>query len=209
MKNTLERFLHSQSTGAIILFFAAILAFFWANSPWSNLYYHLSHLDLGIHFHGQQYHLSLGHWVKDGLMTIFFFVVGLEIKREVVVGELSDPRKMILPIAAALGGSICPALIYYFFNVSGEALHGWGIPMATDIAFALGILALFGKRVPLGLKIFLTALAIVDDLLAILVIAFFYTASINISALILAIFLLGVLSWVVRRGKHQPGIHLP
>ncbi len=209
MKNTLERFLHSQSTGAIILFFAAILAFFWANSPWSNLYYHLSHLDLGIYFHGQQYHLSLGHWVKDGLMTIFFFVVGLEIKREVVVGELSDPRKMILPIAAALGGSICPALIYYFFNVSGEALHGWGIPMATDIAFALGILALFGKRVPLGLKIFLTALAIVDDLLAILVIAFFYTASINISALILAIFLLGALSWVVRRGIHQPGIHLP
>ena len=209
MKNTLERFLHSQSTGAIILFFAAILAFFWANSPWSNLYYHLSHLDLGIYFHGQQYHLSLGHWVKDGLMTIFFFVVGLEIKREVVVGELSDPRKMTLPIAAALGGSICPALIYYFFNVSGEALHGWGIPMATDIAFALGILALFGKRVPLGLKIFLTALAIVDDLLAILVIAFFYTASINISALILAIFLLGALSWVVRRGIHQPGIHLP
>lgn len=209
MKNILERFLHSQATGAIVLLAAAAAAVLWANSPWSGWYHHISHLDLGIHFNDQQYHLSLGHWIKDGLMAIFFFVVGLEIKREIVVGELSEPRKALLPLAAACGGALVPALIYLFFNRSGVALQGWGIPMATDIAFALGVLALFGKRVPLGLKVFLTALAIVDDLLAILVIAFFYTSTINFAALAAAAALLALLAWIIRHGGRSPGIHLP
>lgn len=209
MKNILERFLHSQATGAIVLLAAAVAAVLWANSPWSGWYHHISHLDLGIHFNGEQYHLSLGHWIKDGLMAIFFFVVGLEIKREIVVGELSEPRKALLPLAAACGGALVPALIYLFFNRSGVALQGWGIPMATDIAFALGVLALFGKRVPLGLKVFLTALAIVDDLLAILVIAFFYTSTINFAALAAAAALLALLAWIIRYGGRSPGIHLP
>ncbi len=209
MKNILERFLHSQATGAIILLAAASLAVFWANSSWSEWYHHISQLDLGIHFNGQQYHLSLGHWIKDGLMVVFFFVVGLEIKREIVVGELSDPRKALLPLAAACGGALVPALIYLSLNRSGVPMQGWGIPMATDIAFALGILALFGKRVPLGLKVFLTALAIIDDLLAILVIAFFYTSTINFAALASAAVLIALLAWIIRCGGRSPGIHLP
>ena len=208
MRTILERFFHSQATGAIVLLAAAVFAVFWANSPWSGMYAHLSHLQLGLHVDNQQYYLPLAYWIKDGLMAIFFFVVGLEIKREVVVGELSEPRKAILPIAAACGGALAPALIYVFFNRSGAVLQGWGIPMATDIAFALGVLALFGKRVPLGLKIFLTALAIVDDLFAILVIAFFYTAQIKLSALAAAAVLLAILAWMIRRGIRSPGIHL-
>ena len=210
MRNLLDRFLHSQTTGAIVLLAAAALALFWANSSWSDWYFTLSHQKLGLHIGDDAYLLSLGHWIKDGLMVIFFFVVGLEIKREIMVGELSDPRRALLPIAAACGGAAVPALIYAFFNFStGEGSQGWGIPMATDIAFALGVLALFGKRVPLGLKVFLTALAIVDDLLAILVIAFFYTSDINITALITAALLLGLLLWVIRRGVRSPGVHLP
>ncbi len=209
MKNLLERFFHSQTTGALVLLAAAVIAVTWANSPWAEIYHRLSHMNLGLHLDGQQFTLSLGHWIKDGLMVIFFFVVGLEIKREAQVGELSEPRKALLPMVAACGGAVVPALIYLYLNPSGEAMRGWGIPMATDIAFALGVLALFGKRVPLGLKVFLTALAIVDDLLAILVIAFFYTASINLYALASAAILLAVLSGVVRRKVYSSGIQIP
>lgn len=208
MKNILERFFHSQATSAIVLLAAATLAVLWANSPWSSLYQQISQAELGLHLHGKQYHLPLAYWIKDGLMAIFFFVVGLEIKREVLVGELSEPRQALLPIAAACGGALAPALIYLLFNRSGAALQGWGIPMATDIAFALGVLALFGKRVPLALKVFLTALAIVDDLFAILVIAFFYTAQINFASLAVAASLLTVLAGLIRRGVRYPGIHL-
>ncbi len=210
MKNLLARFLHSQTTGAIVLLAAASLAIFWANSPWSDLYFKISKLQLGVYIADVPYFLSLEHWIKDGLMVIFFFVVGLEIKREVLVGELADPRKALLPIAAACGGAAAPAIIYAVFNLSGgEAGRGWGIPMATDIAFALGVLALFGKRVPLGLKVFLTALAIVDDLLAIIVIALFYSAQLNYAALLTAAALLALLAWAVRSKIHSPGIHLP
>lgn len=210
MRYLLNRFLHSQTTGAIVLLAAAATALFWANSAWSDSYFIINQQKIGFYIGDDAYLLSLGDWIKDGLMVIFFFVVGLEIKREVLVGELSDPRKALLPIAAACGGAAVPAIVYAIFNLSGgEAARGWGIPMATDIAFALGVLALFGKRVPLGLKVFLTALAIVDDLLAILVIAFFYTSNINFAALIVAALLLALLSWVVRRRMHSPGIHLP
>ncbi|MEA2115797.1 MAG: Na+/H+ antiporter NhaA [Thermodesulfobacteriota bacterium] len=203
-KTVFERFFHSQTAGSIVLLLATITAVVWANSPWSDLYHTLSHLDIGTYFHGKQYHLTLDHWVKDGLMAIFFFVVGLEIKREILIGELSSVKKAMLPVMAALGGAVIPALIYFSFNPSGPAASGWGVPMATDIAFALGLLALFGKRVPIGLKVFLTALAIVDDLMAVLVIAIFYTDQINISALIAATFLLAFLGLIVRNNIHRP-----
>jgi len=203
-KTVFERFFHSQTAGSIVLLLATITAVVWANSPWSDLYHTLSHLDIGTYFHGKQYHLTLDHWVKDGLMAIFFFVVGLEIKREILIGELSSVKKAMLPVMAALGGAVIPALIYFFFNPSGPAANGWGVPMATDIAFALGLLALFGKRVPIGLKVFLTALAIVDDLMAVLVIALFYTDQINITALIAATFLLALLALFVRNNIHRP-----
>lgn len=203
-KTLFERFFHSQTAGSVVLLLATITAVVWANSPWSDLYHTLSHLDIGTYFHGKQYHLTLDHWVKDGLMAIFFFVVGLEIKREILIGELSSVKKAMLPVMAALGGAVIPALIYFSFNPSGPAANGWGVPMATDIAFALGLLALFGKRVPIGLKVFLTALAIVDDLMAVLVIALFYTDQINITALIMATFLLALLALIVRNNIHRP-----
>ena len=203
-KTLFERFFHSQTAGSVVLLLATITAVVWANSPWSDLYHTLSHLDIGTYFHGKQYHLTLDHWVKDGLMAIFFFVVGLEIKREILIGELSSVKKAMLPVMAALGGAVIPALIYFSFNPSGPAAIGWGVPMATDIAFALGLLALFGKRVPIGLKVFLTALAIVDDLMAVLVIAVFYTDQINITALIMATFLLALLALIVRNNIHRP-----
>ncbi len=207
-KSLFDRFLHSQAAGSIVLILAALTAVIWANSPWSQLYHDLSHLDIGVVFAGKTYHMGLAHWVKDGLMTIFFFVVGLEIKREVVLGELSSFRKASLPVMAALGGSIVPALIYYSFNRTGEAASGWGVPMATDIAFALGILALFGKRVPIGLKVFLTALAIVDDLLAVMVIAIFYTAQIHVKSLVIAGAFLMVFFLAVRYNTKRPGLYL-
>ncbi len=203
-KTLFERFFHSQTTGSIVLLLATITAVILANSPWSSMYHTLAHLDIGTHFNGKQYHLSLDHWVKDGLMAIFFFVVGLEIKREILIGELSSIKKATLPVMAALGGAVIPALIYFAFNPSGPAANGWGVPMATDIAFALGLLALFGKRVPIGLKVFLTALAIVDDLMAVLVIALFYTDQISIAALVAAVFLLALLALIVRNNIHRP-----
>lgn len=203
-KSVFDRFIHSQTSSSIVLLLATITAVAWANSPWSDIYITLSHLDIGTSFNGKQYHLTLDHWVKDGLMAIFFFVVGLEIKREILIGELSSVKKAMLPVMAALGGAVVPALIYFSFNPSGSAATGWGIPMATDIAFALGLLALFGKRVPIGLKVFLTALAIVDDLMAVLVIALFYTDQISFIPLFTAVFLLAFLSLVIRNQVHRP-----
>jgi NhaA family Na+:H+ antiporter len=203
-----ERFLHSQTSGSIVLILATVTAVAWANSPWAELYHTLSHLDIGTWFAGKQYHLSLDHWVKDGLMAIFFFVVGLEIKREILIGELSSFRKAILPVMAALGGAMIPALIYFGFNPSGPAAGGWGVPMATDIAFALGVLALFGSRVPIGLKVFLTALAIVDDLMAVIVIALFYTAEISFPALGIGAALLVLLAWCLRAYRRLYVLHL-
>ena len=185
-KNMFQRFLHSQVAGSIVLIAATIVALAWANSPWGDIYREISHTEGGIVFGDWSFKLSLSDWIKDGLMAIFFFVVGLEIKREIVVGELSSLDKAILPVCAAIGGAIVPAAFYAYLNAGGEGAAGWGIPMATDIAFALGVLSLFGSRVPIGLKIFLTALAIADDLLAVGVIAVFYTPDLEGQYLALA-----------------------
>lgn len=173
------RFIQTESFGAILLLFSAVIAFYYANSDFYPTYEKWLHFYLGP--------LSIAHWINDGLMVLFFFVVGLEIKRELLVGELSTKSKAALPVIAAAGGAITPALIYYFINPSGEPAHGWGIPMATDIAFAVGVLSLFSKKVPLTLKVFLLALAIADDLLAVIVIAVFYTAQISGPYLVAAI----------------------
>jgi NhaA family Na+:H+ antiporter len=178
--NPVNNFISKSTTGGIVLFISAMVAIILANSPLSEWYHHIWEHKFGFYIDGQTYlNYSIHHWVNDGLMAIFFFVVGLELKRELIGGELSNPKNAMLPIIAALGGMIVPALIYTFFNYGTVSDHGWGIPMATDIAFALGVLYLLGDRIPLSLKVFLTALAIVDDLGAVLVIAVFYTAEID------------------------------
>jgi NhaA family Na+:H+ antiporter len=178
--NPVNNFISKSTTGGIVLFISAIIALVLANSPLSEWYHHLWEHKVGFYFDKQEYlYLSIHHWVNDGLMAIFFFVVGLELKRELIGGELSSPKNALLPIIAAIGGMIVPALIYTIFNFGTESSHGWGIPMATDIAFALGVLYLLGDRIPVSLKVFLTALAIVDDLGAVMVIAIFYTAEID------------------------------
>lgn len=184
----IQRFMHQEKSGGIVLGISVVLAIFLANSAWSEQYTHFFEHKLGFQFDGQPFlEYSLHHWINDGLMAIFFFVVGLELKREIVGGELSNPRKALLPIAAALGGMIVPAIIYLSLNPSGAVHSGWGIPMATDIAFALGVLYLLGNKIPLSLKVFLTALAIVDDLGAVLVIAFFYTSDISVINLLIGL----------------------
>jgi NhaA family Na+:H+ antiporter len=206
-QNMFQRFLHSQVMGSLILIATTIIALVWANSQWGDFYYELSHTYLGVHFGDWSFELSLSHWIKDGLMAIFFFVVGLEIKREIVVGELSSMDRAILPVCAALGGAIVPAAIYALVNTGGEAAAGWGIPMATDIAFALGVLSMFGSRVPLGLKVFLTALAIADDLLAVAVIAIFYTPEVNITILLFSFIPLGLMIILSRNGVRATWIY--
>jgi len=185
-KTMFQRFLHSQVAGSLVLVAVTAIALFWANSPWGQYYFDLSHTYLGIGLGEWEFKMSLSHWIKDGLMAVFFFVVGLEIKREIVVGELSSREKAMLPVCAALGGAAVPAIFYTLLNVGTDGISGWGIPMATDIAFALGVLSLFGSRVPIGLKVFLTALAIADDLFAVAVIAVFYTPDFSILPLIVA-----------------------
>ena len=167
------RFFQWEAAGSVVLLAASLASLAWANSPWSDAYFHLAHIPMGIHVAGVTFTLSLQHWVNDLLMAVFFFVVGLEIKRELVVGQLSTRQKATLPVLAALGGLLVPAGIYVLFNAGGPGAAGWGVPMATDIAFALGVLAVFGKRVPIGLKVFLAALAIADDLGAVIVIGVF------------------------------------
>ena len=202
-QNMFQRFFHSQASGAIVLVICALVALVWANSPWADLYYKLTHVKIGVSWAGKSFEMGLSHWIKDGLMAFFFFVVGLEIKREIVVGQLSSVRRAALPVGAAIGGMLVPALIYFALNMGGTGSRGWGVPMATDIAFALGILALFGSRVPVGLKVFLTALAIADDMGAVLVIALFYTSSIKISALIAAAgFLVAIILFHRLRWRH-------
>ncbi|MCP5277169.1 MAG: Na+/H+ antiporter NhaA [Thiobacillus sp.] len=178
-----EEFVHRQTTSGMLLMATALVALILANSAMAHFYHDVAHAQIALSIGPWALSKTLHHWVNDGLMALFFFVVGLELKREMLVGELAEPRQSALPIAAAIGGMVVPALLFYVINPGGDAARGWGIPMATDIAFAIGALALMAGRVHKGLITFLVALAIVDDLGAVLVIALFYTESINMAAL--------------------------
>lgn len=189
-----QRFIQQEKSGGLLLGISVIIALILANSPLSTAYHHILEQTFGFRWNDRSiFNFSIHHWINDGLMSVFFFVVGLELKREIIAGELSNPRKAMLPIVAAVGGMVMPALIYLLLNPAGEMHKGWGIPMATDIAFALGVLFLLGRKIPLSLKVFLTALAIVDDLGAVLVIAFFYTADIQMAYLLIGLFILAVM----------------
>ncbi|HLM73175.1 MAG TPA: Na+/H+ antiporter NhaA [Polyangiaceae bacterium] len=181
-----ERFLHVQAASGAVLLVMAVVALVWANSPWGHLYDALWHTPVVLGIGPFTFTQSLHFWINDGLMTIFFFVVGLEIRREIYQGELSELKRATLPIAAAVGGMIAPALIYLALNPTGPERRGWGVPMATDIAFAVGVLALLGDRVKPALRVLLLALAIIDDIGAILVIAIFYSGGVSLSGLGLA-----------------------
>ncbi len=201
-----EEFIHRQTTSGLLLMGTALLALVLANSPYADAYTHIIHTKIGISFGEWSLNMSLQHWVNDGLMALFFFVVGLELKREMLVGEMAELRNAVLPISAAIGGMLVPALIYYAINPQGDAAIGWGIPMATDIAFAVGTLALLASRVPKALITFLVALAIVDDLGAVMVIAIFYTDTIALLPLFISIglFLLLLLFNVIGIRKTLP-----
>lgn len=177
----LQQFIRREKSAGVILGLSVVAALALANSPWSDAYFHFFEHRLGFLVDGEPYlDYSLHHWINDGLMSMFFFVVGLELKREFIGGELADPRHTLLPIGAAVAGMLVPALIYTALNAGTPAAGGWGIPMATDIAFSLAIVYVLGDRVPLAAKVFLTTLAIVDDLGAVVVIALFYTSEISL-----------------------------
>lgn len=201
-------FFKTTAAGGILLLFFAIVAIVWANSPWANDYFNLWSTYVTTGFGGWEISKPLLLWVNDGLMAIFFFLVGLEIKREMLVGELADLKKAAFPMAAALGGMVVPALLYVSITGGTEFVSGWGVPMATDIAFALGILALLGSRVPVSLKIFLTALAIVDDLGAVMVIALFYTSELAVGALLIAGVTLAVLVTLNKMGVQRTAVYV-
>lgn len=188
-----EEFIHRQTTSGILLMGSAIIALFLANGALAEAYQHLIHTPISLNIGSWAINMSMHHWVNDGLMALFFFVVGLELKREIMVGELSDLRQAALPIVAAVGGMVVPALIYLAFNHDSEAAQGWGVPMATDIAFAVGVLVLLASRVPKALITFLVALAIADDLGAVLVIALFYTQDLALNWLLASAVLVAIL----------------
>lgn len=188
-----QKFDRAQSLGGILLFGATILALIMANSQLSGLYENLREIPFGIEFNNFSLTKPLILWINDGLMAIFFFMIGLEIKRELMVGELNSPSRAALPLIAAVGGMAFPIIIYLILNRNPEASHGWGIPMATDIAFSLTILKLLGKRVPIGLKVFLAAIAIIGDLGAVIVITLFYGSSIDWSILAWAVIPMSIL----------------
>jgi NhaA family Na+:H+ antiporter len=193
-----------ETSGAIVLLAATIVALMLANTDAYGAMYAIGHAKVGIQVGSWSFYEPVQGWINDGLMAIFFFVIGLEIKREVTVGELSTPRKAALPIVAAIGGMLAPALIYVAIAGNSAAAHGWGIPMATDIAFALGVLAFLGRRAPKGLRLFLTALAIADDLGAILIIAVFYAQGFSMPWLLAGVGLLAVLFALNRIGVKSP-----
>jgi NhaA family Na+:H+ antiporter len=184
-----QRFSKNEAASSILLIVATIIALIWVNSEIGETYHSFWHTKVSFTF--GHFHISktLLHWVNDGLMSLFFFTVGLEIKREILVGELATPKKALLPVIAALGGMVVPGLIYAALNIGSSTIHGWGIPVATDIAFSLGAVAVFGRRLPVGLRIFLAAFAIADDLGAVVIIAIFYTQKIVWSYLIICLFL--------------------
>jgi NhaA family Na+:H+ antiporter len=203
-----HEFMHRETSGGIVLLVCMIVALVWANiQAISPAYFSLWQTQLAVGVGDFVLAKPASLWINDGLMALFFFVVGLEIKREVLSGELASPRQAALPAAAAVGGMLIPAVIYFGFNAGSPAAAGWGVPMATDIAFALGVLALLGERVPLSLKVFLTALAIVDDLGAVLVIAVFFTSKIVWPALLVAAVVLLLLIILNRLGVRKPPVY--
>jgi NhaA family Na+:H+ antiporter len=203
----IQEFINKETASGVVLLVFAAVALVWANSPWSDEYVAFWHTSLTVGIGDFSLSKDLLHWTNDGLMVLFFFVVGLEIKRELIVGELASFRQAALPIAAAFGGMLIPALVYTAFNVGTEGSHGWGIPMATDIAFALGAMALLGSRVPVALKAFLVALAIVDDIGAVLVIALFYTDALSWTSLAAGGVILLVLLAANRSGVRHPMVY--
>ena len=208
MRAPIQTFIHTEEVGAIVLLVAAAAAVGWANSPWSDSYVDFWHTYIAFDIHIFAISENLEHLVNEGLMAVFFFVVGLEIKRELLHGELSSFRKAALPAVAAFGGMAAPALLYLILNTSGEGAVGWGVPMATDIAFALGVLALLGRRVPAELRVFLLGLAVVDDLGAIAIIATFYTETIHWTNLGLGVAMFLVIAGCIRMGIRSLGFYL-
>ncbi|MEO6030067.1 MAG: Na+/H+ antiporter NhaA [Candidatus Binatia bacterium] len=206
--NWIARFLHSEVAGGIVLLTCTALALLVANSPVGPAYHDFWHVTLGRDIGALHLALSLEHWINDGLMAIFFFLVGLEVKREIVIGELRDPRRAVLPIVAALGGMIVPAAVYLALIGDGPGARGWGIPMATDIAFLVGCLALLGPRVPRGLRILLLTLAIADDVGAILVIAIGYSTGILVGWLLLGVLGLALVFGLTRAGIRTLAVYL-
>ncbi|MCL2011234.1 MAG: Na+/H+ antiporter NhaA [Cystobacterineae bacterium] len=182
----LERFLQLEAASGFVLLAATAIALIWANSPWHESYFSIWEYKLGLSIGSERFERDLHFWINDGLMTFFFFVVGLELRRELVQGELSEFKRATLPLMAAIGGMLAPALIYFFFNQGLPSVRGWGIPMGTDTAFALGILAIIGKRVPPPARILLLGLAVMDDVGGVLVIAFFYSSGIKLAGLVAA-----------------------
>jgi NhaA family Na+:H+ antiporter len=194
-----EKFEQIESLSGVLLIFATIVALIWANSPYADLYNSIWHYHIGITTDDFNFTKTIHHWINDGLMAVFFFLIGLEIKRELLIGELNSLRKAAFPFFAAMGAMLIPVGLYFLLNERMETAEGWAIPMATDIAFSLAILKLLGDRVPIGLKVFLTAFAIVDDLGAVLVIAIFYSADMHLSYLLIAFILLGILFYLSYR----------
>lgn len=209
MPNPITKFLRLESAGGIILILMALLAMTLANSPLSGYYQQFLDLDVQLRFGALDIHKPLLLWINDGLMAIFFLVIGLEVKREMIDGALSTRAQATFPAIAALGGMVAPALIYLLFNHGVPETHaGWAIPAATDIAFALGVMALLGNRVPVSLKVFLLALAIIDDLGVIGIIALFYTSELSMTALVVAAVATALLFWMNRRGVDRLSFYL-
>jgi len=213
MKNSQESFLSNflrlESAGGIILIFAALLAIILANSPLQSYYDLLINTPVEVRVGVLEIAKPLLLWINDGLMVVFFFMIGLELKREFIEGELSDKKNIILPGIAALGGMVVPALIYIYFNADDDtALKGWAIPTATDIAFALGVLSLLGSKVPTSLKVFLTSLAIFDDVGAIIIIAIFYTSNISATSLAIVLICLPILFLINKRNSSSTSVYI-
>ena len=198
----IQQFIHIQGISSVLLLGAAITALIWANSPWQESYHHVWEMELSL----SRLNLPVHEWINDALMAIFFFLVGMEIKHEIVHGELADMRRAALPIFGALGGMVVPALLFMALNVGHAGQHGWGVPMATDIAFSLGVLGMV-KGIPQDLKIFLLTLAIADDIGAIAVIAIFYTSSLRLESLVIGLLLLAVIFLLRKVGITQPVLY--
>jgi NhaA family Na+:H+ antiporter len=203
-----QMFIRDQRSGSVLLLLCTLIALGLANSPLSGAYQNVIEAKAGLVFAGASFEMSLRHWVNDGLLSLFFFVLGLEIKRELLVGELREPARSLPVLVAALAGMLVPALLFYALNRETATIHGWAIPMATDTAFAIGVLGLLGRRVPSGLTAFLLALAIIDDMGAVLVIALFYAHDISVPHLLAAAVMLGALTLTNLLGVRRPLVYL-